>query len=119
VKRGYISPNEVDDVRAVEQAMNLFVWDELEKLGKRVRETATKPVALVLQLPAEPKTVSDGEAQRRATYVGRHFAGRLHDRHPTPGGHSVIGMQSSALTTSAFALAQTHKHYRSGSARTK
>ena len=26
--------------------MNLFVWDELEKLGKRVRETATKPVTL-------------------------------------------------------------------------
>src|SRR5260370_11415991 len=27
VKRGYISPNEVDDVRAIGQAMNLFVWD--------------------------------------------------------------------------------------------
>ena len=46
VKRGYISPNEVDDMGAVEQAMNLFVWDELEKLGKRIGETATKSVAL-------------------------------------------------------------------------
>lgn len=44
VRRGYISPNEVDDMRAIEQAMNLFVWDELEKLGKRIREPATKSV---------------------------------------------------------------------------
>jgi hypothetical protein len=49
VKRGYISPTEVDDVRAIEQAMNLFVWDELEKLGKRIRETATKSVTLDLR----------------------------------------------------------------------
>jgi hypothetical protein len=34
VKRGYISPNEVDDMGAVEQAMNLFVWDELREAGK-------------------------------------------------------------------------------------
>jgi hypothetical protein len=31
--------------------------------------------ATVLQLPAEPKTVSEAEAQQRATYVGCHFAG--------------------------------------------
>ena len=49
LKRGYISPNEVDDMGAVEQAMNLFVWDELEKLGKRIRETATKSVTLDLR----------------------------------------------------------------------
>jgi hypothetical protein len=32
MKRGYLDPNELDDMRAFEQEMNLFIWDELEKL---------------------------------------------------------------------------------------
>jgi len=34
VKLGYLGPNELKDMRAIEQAMNLFVWDELEKLDR-------------------------------------------------------------------------------------
>jgi len=34
VQRGYLGPQELDDVRAIEQAMNLFVWDALEKLDR-------------------------------------------------------------------------------------
>ena len=31
VKQGYLGLNELNDMRAVEQAMNLFVWNELEE----------------------------------------------------------------------------------------
>jgi hypothetical protein len=38
-KRGYLGPDELDDERAISQALRLFLWDAL--LGDR-RQTATK-----------------------------------------------------------------------------
>jgi hypothetical protein len=29
VKRGYLAPNELDDTRAIKEALSLFVWDAL------------------------------------------------------------------------------------------
>jgi hypothetical protein len=39
VKRGYLGPNELDNERAISQALRLFLWDAL--LGDR-RQSATK-----------------------------------------------------------------------------
>jgi hypothetical protein len=39
VKRGYLGPNELDNERAISQALRLFLWDAL--IGDR-RQTATK-----------------------------------------------------------------------------
>jgi hypothetical protein len=39
VKRGYLGPNELDNERAIRQALSLFLWDAL--LGDR-RQTASK-----------------------------------------------------------------------------
>jgi hypothetical protein len=41
VKRGYLGPNELDNERAISQALRLFLWDAL--IGDR-RQTATKAV---------------------------------------------------------------------------
>jgi hypothetical protein len=39
LKRGYLGPNELDNERAISQALRLFLWDAL--IGDR-RQTATK-----------------------------------------------------------------------------
>jgi hypothetical protein len=35
LKRGYLGPNEVNDVQAIKQAVSLFLWDSLQKSPKR------------------------------------------------------------------------------------
>jgi hypothetical protein len=35
VKRGYLGPNELDDVQATKEALSLFLWDKLQKSPKR------------------------------------------------------------------------------------
>jgi hypothetical protein len=35
VKRGYLGPNELDDVQATKEALSLFLWDSLLKAPKR------------------------------------------------------------------------------------
>jgi hypothetical protein len=34
LKRGYLWPDEHDDLDAIEQAMNLFLWDSFRKVSK-------------------------------------------------------------------------------------
>jgi hypothetical protein len=35
VQRGYLGPNEFDDMQAVNEALSLFLWDKLQKSPKR------------------------------------------------------------------------------------
>jgi hypothetical protein len=41
VKRGYLGSSERDDLSAIQQAISLFVWDTLRKVGSRKKAKST------------------------------------------------------------------------------
>jgi hypothetical protein len=46
VQRGYLGPNEFDDMQAVNEALSLFLWDKLQKSPKRAPDARrSRPIA--------------------------------------------------------------------------
>jgi hypothetical protein len=69
-KRGYLGPNELDNERAISQALRLFLWDTL--IGDR-RQTATKTAK---RLGGDPKQcVKLRDDQTGAVVIWPHWSG--------------------------------------------